>query len=129
MTTGRKSLLAPEYQFVRVRFTRRVPTIHLGWHVPFDGEKRLTTLCGQTALTTMDDSPERLCATCERMARVPDMPDQLPVCRWCGKRRNPSGWEQKILGSDDYASLCASCARRRLHNPWNALLALRKVAA
>ncbi len=73
MTSPAESLFertspAPEFQFVRVHFTRRVPTIHLGWHVPFAGEKRLTTLCGQTRLATMDDSTERMCATCERMA-------------------------------------------------------------
>lgn len=57
------------------------------------------------------------------------MPD-LIACRWCGKsNRRPSGWEQKILSRDEYAPLCQACARKRLHNPWNVLLALRKTAA
>lgn len=49
-------------------------------------------------------------------------------CRWCGKTGKPSGWEQKVLSSDEYAPLCQSCARRRLDNLWNALLPVRKVA-
>jgi len=57
------------------------------------------------------------------------MSGTLFKCRWCGKNRRPSKWEQKTLGSDEYALLCQSCARRRLGNPWNALLALRRISA
>lgn len=49
-------------------------------------------------------------------------------CRWCGRdNRRPSEWEQETL-SGTWSRLCAPCARRRLRNPYNALLAMRKVA-
>jgi hypothetical protein len=54
---------------LRVRFTRRVPTIHLANCEPFDGERRLTTLCGATGYATTDRSTERVCAACERKER------------------------------------------------------------
>lgn len=55
-----------------------------------------------------------------------------PKCRWCGKNRKPSGWEQEVVGGKDagiWASLCDPCASRRLSNPWNALLPMRKVTS
>lgn len=51
-----------------------------------------------------------------------------PKCRWCGKRRKPSNWEQNTLDGE-WARLCGPCATKRLNNPWNALLPMRKVAA
>lgn len=55
-----------ERTHVRVRFTRQVPTIHLAKHGVFEGERRVATLCGQTALAVADESSERVCVTCER---------------------------------------------------------------
>lgn len=50
-------------------------------------------------------------------------------CHWCGKdRRRPSGWEQETL-KGAWKRLCVRCANRRLNNPYNALLAMRKVNA
>lgn len=48
-------------------------------------------------------------------------------CLWCGKTRVESGWEQKRLRVDEWATLCKPCARRRLANPWNALLSIRLI--
>lgn len=49
------------------------------------------------------------------------------LCRWCGKRgRKPSEWEQQSL-KGPWLRLCTRCAARRLDNPWNAFLVLRKV--
>jgi hypothetical protein len=52
-------------------------------------------------------------------------------CAWCGKeRRKFSDWEQKTIRPDGkWERLCAPCARRRLDNPWNALIPIRKVGA
>lgn len=51
-------------------------------------------------------------------------------CRWCGKdRKSMSDWEQQSIKSDEYFRLCFPCARRRLNNPWNAILPMRKVGA
>lgn len=49
-------------------------------------------------------------------------------CTWCtrGFLFNPK-WEQKVLGSDKYEPLCTRCANRRLRNPYNALLDMRKI--
>ena len=48
-------------------------------------------------------------------------------CRWCGRdNRTMSDWEQQRLFYDEYAPLCCACAKRRLDNPYNALLPIRK---
>jgi hypothetical protein len=53
---------------------------------------------------------------------------RLERCAWCGKRDRPaSEWEQESL-SDGWQRLCTRCAAKRLNNPWNALLSMRKVA-
>jgi len=53
--------------------------------------------------------------------------ERYPKCRWCYKHRKPSNWEQQDIHSDEYFRLCGPCATRRLNNPWNALLPMRKV--
>ena len=55
-------------------------------------------------------------------------------CVWCLPRDckrhpKPSGWEQQRLRNDEWATLCVRCARKRLNNPWNALLPMRKRGA
>ena len=55
-------------------------------------------------------------------------------CGWCGKqRRKFSEWEQKTLGlygrEAEWMQLCNYCANRRLNNPLNALLGMRKIGA
>lgn len=53
-----------------------------------------------------------------------------PKCRWCGKNRKPSNWEQESLvgkNAGQWLRLCDPCANRRLNNPWNALLPMRKM--
>ncbi len=53
----------------------------------------------------------------------------LVRCRWCGKpRRKFSAWEQQHLKTDEYSPLCSRCATKRLNNPLNALLPMRKIA-
>jgi hypothetical protein len=55
--------------------------------------------------------------------------ERLERCFWCGKRDRPtSEWEQESL-YDGWKRLCTRCATRRLNNPWNALLSMRKVEA
>ena len=54
---------------------------------------------------------------------------KLNPCRWCGNRnRTPSEWEQRNL-SGIWQRLCVRCAERRLDNPWNALLDMRKAGS
>ena len=50
-------------------------------------------------------------------------------CEWCGKdRRQFSEWEQKTIGENGkWMQLCVPCANRRLNNPLNALLGMRKI--
>ena len=50
-------------------------------------------------------------------------------CEWCGKdRRQFSEWEQQTIGIDGkWMPLCRPCATRRLKNPLNALLGMRKI--
>ena len=51
-------------------------------------------------------------------------------CEWCGKNnRTPSNWEQQGLLSLKWSRLCVRCANRRLDNPYNALLHMRRVTA
>jgi len=53
----------------------------------------------------------------------------LARCRWCGKgRRKFSDWEQQHLKTDEYSPLCSRCANKRLDNPFNALLPMRKIS-
>lgn len=51
-------------------------------------------------------------------------------CEWCGRRFKPgykwSGWEQ-YWKDGIWKPLCVRCANRRLDNPYNALLKMRKV--
>jgi hypothetical protein len=52
--------------------------------------------------------------------------DKLNPCRWCGKRnRTASDWEQESL-KRGWQRLCVACANKRLKNPYNALLPMRK---
>ena len=50
-------------------------------------------------------------------------------CEWCGKdRRQFSEWGQQTIGVDGkWMSLCVPCTNRRLNNPLNALLGMRKI--
>lgn len=52
-------------------------------------------------------------------------------CGWCGKPRTRwSNWEQETLGlskEPEWKRLCNPCATRRLNNPYNGLLPMRKV--
>lgn len=54
---------------------------------------------------------------------------KLSPCRWCGKHnRTASEWEQFSTYRDHgWMRLCVRCANRRLNNPWNALMPLRRV--
>ena len=55
------------------------------------------------------------------------MASEMVRCAWCGKmRRKFSEWEQKNL-KDEWHTLCSRCANRRLDNPYNALLPMRKI--
>ena len=48
-------------------------------------------------------------------------------CPWCWKeRRQFSDWEQKTL-SGEWKRLCGRCATRRLNNPYNGLLDMRRI--
>lgn len=54
--------------------------------------------------------------------------ERLERCRWCDRRDVlASEWEQEHL-SGGYSTLCTRCAGKRLRNPWNALLPMRKRA-
>lgn len=52
--------------------------------------------------------------------------------RWCGycirhpRAKGNSGWEQKSLDGE-WLPLCKRCINKRLNNPYNALLDLRKI--
>ena len=53
----------------------------------------------------------------------------MATCAWCGKnRRSWSDWEQETL-RNGWKRLCALCAKKRLRNPWSALLAMRRIDA
>lgn len=48
-------------------------------------------------------------------------------CGWCGKYRTKSPeWEQMTIRGK-WLPLCSYCARRRLDNPFNALLNIRRM--
>ena len=48
-------------------------------------------------------------------------------CRWCGKdKKKFSEWEQQGFSDGEYKLLCVPCANKRLKNPWNAYLPMRK---
>jgi len=48
-------------------------------------------------------------------------------CTWCGKnKKSMSDWEQQTL-KGEWKTLCKPCANRRLNNPYNALLNMRKI--
>ena len=52
-------------------------------------------------------------------------------CTWCGKYyKTPrlSGWEQQESHTSEWREMCNRCATRRLNNPWNALLGLRRTS-
>jgi hypothetical protein len=62
------------------------------------------------------------------MSETNDSVDQLVRCRWCGKgKKNFSEWEQQHVTTQEYSRLCVPCANKRLKNPWNALLEMRKI--
>jgi len=49
-------------------------------------------------------------------------------CIWCGKdKKKFSEWEQRTI-SREWKPLCKPCANRRLKNPLNALLDMRKIS-
>lgn len=59
-------------------------------------------------------------------------------CVWCLRhprstnqvpKVTPSEWEQQQLRSDDWATLCTKCAAKRLKNPYNSLLPMRRRSA
>lgn len=55
---------------------------------------------------------------------------RIPKCIWCLRSEVPrSDWEQKRLGSDEYAPLCNRCANKRLKvTDWTgALIPLRRI--
>lgn len=48
-------------------------------------------------------------------------------CFWCGKEKTRfSEWEQEHHAKG-WQRLCNPCATRRLNNPYNALLGMRKI--
>lgn len=52
----------------------------------------------------------------------------LICCHWCGRaRRKMSEWEQLDVTKKTYHRLCNPCATRRLRNPLNAMLPIRRV--
>ena len=52
---------------------------------------------------------------------------KLDRCFWCGRHDcQASDWEQDHY-REGWQRLCKRCATKRLNNPWNALLAMRKV--
>lgn len=54
-------------------------------------------------------------------------PDLLR-CTWCGKdRRAFSEYEQREVTTGEWKRLCRRCANRRLNNPYNALLQMRRI--
>lgn len=52
----------------------------------------------------------------------------IEYCLWCAKKRKiiKPIWEQERL-KGGWAPLCTRCANRRLSNPYNALLNMRKI--
>lgn len=65
-----------------------------------------------------------------QMTNMPN--EEVPKCGWCTKgRKGNSGWEQQTIGmfgkEKRWMPLCKVCANRRLNNPYNALLGMRKV--
>ena len=56
------------------------------------------------------------------------MPESC-CCGWCGKDHSQfSEWGQQTIGVDGkWMSLCVPCTNRRLNNPLNALLGMRKI--
>lgn len=56
---------------------------------------------------------------------------QKEICGWCHpptrRRTANSEWEQKNLRGE-WLRLCNRCANRRLNNPYNALLNMRKIS-
>lgn len=56
------------------------------------------------------------------------MANEPTRCDWCGTpRRSWSDWEQQGVTDKLWKRLCSRCANRRLDNPWNALLPMRKI--
>ena len=57
-----------------------------------------------------------------------------PDCHGCrrGKLVNPE-WEQETLAlygkPREWLPMCRRCATRRLNNPWNALLTMRRIGS
>lgn len=50
-------------------------------------------------------------------------------CVWCGKdKRKMSDWEQQNVITGKWCAVCIPCANRRLKNPYNAFLNLRKIS-
>lgn len=53
----------------------------------------------------------------------------LERCFWCGRHDcAASDWEQEHHAKG-WQRLCGRCANKRLRNPYNALLSMRKVSA
>lgn len=48
------------------------------------------------------------------------------MCKWCLRRKANSEWEQMSL-TRGWMRMCRRCANRRLRNPNNALLSIRKI--
>ena len=83
-----------------------------------DGNLRLST----TEILSIAVELQRFRMERERRKRVPKW-----RCSWCGKERATSPeWEQKGY-QGEWQPLCGYCARKRLNNPWNALLEMRRI--
>ncbi len=50
------------------------------------------------------------------------------LCHWCRNAviKNPK-WEQKDIYDQKYYPLCKNCETKRLNNPANALIPMRKI--
>jgi len=53
----------------------------------------------------------------------------MSKCQWCLRRELPRHpkWEQRNVTTGKYEPLCNVCARRRVGNPYNALIDMRKI--
>ncbi len=83
-----------------------------------DGDLRLST----TEIHSIAVELQRFRMERERRKRVPEW-----RCSWCGKERSTKPeWEQEH-NKDEWLPLCGYCARKRLNNPLNFLLNMRRI--
>lgn len=63
-----------------------------------------------------------------KISLMPQKKRRLSRCDWCYRHDIPaSEWEQKPLTDETYKPMCQKCANRRLRNPYNALLPMRRI--